>query len=141
MITVQEVKDAIKRLREVDSAIKQLEEAAKPLNEEKTALKAQITLMLREMNEKSFKSEFGTVTRVTDVSVTLPKGENKLKFFEYLKERGVFEDMATINYQSLNAYYKEQRELAMREDPMAGLNFELPGIGQANAFETIKLRK
>ena len=141
MITVQEVKDAIKRLREVDSAIKQLEEAAKPLNEEKTALKAQITLMLREMNEKSFKSEFGTVTRVTDVSVTLPKGENKLKFFEYLKERGLFEDMATINYQSLNAYYKEQRELAMREDPMAGLNFELPGIGQANAFETIKLRK
>lgn len=141
MITVQEVKDAIKRLREVDSAIEQLKEAAKPLNEEKTALKAQITLMLREMNEKSFKSEFGTVTRVTDVSVTLPKGENKLKFFEYLKERGVFEDMATINYQSLNAYYKEQRELAMREDPMAGLNFELPGIGQANAFETIKLRK
>lgn len=141
MITVQEVKDAIKRLREVDTQIKQIEESAKPLKEEKDSLKGRITLMLREMNEKSFKSEFGTVSRVTEVTVTLPTGEDKQKFFEHLKDKGIFEAMATVNYQSLQAYYREQREIAIQEDPASALNFELPGIGQAKAFETIRLNK
>ncbi len=141
MITVQEIKDAIQRLRDVDNQLKKLDEEKKPLNEEKDGLKAKITLMLREMNEKSFKSEFGTVTRVTDTSVKLPDGENKQIFFEHLKERGVFEAMATINYQTLNAYYNEQRDIAIQEDPASALNFELPGIGQAKAFETVKFKK
>jgi hypothetical protein len=142
MITAQEIKDAVKRLRDLRESLAKLEEQAKPLNEEKDALQAKLTLMLREINEKSFKCEFGTVTRVTKHTVTLPDGENKQAFFNYLKERGVFEEMATIHHSKLNSYFNEQREIAIESgDVDAALNFSLPGIGESKAFETIQLRK
>lgn len=142
MITVNEIKETIQRLAVVRDEIEKLEEQKKPLNEEKDGLQAKLTLMLKEIGEDSFKSEFGTVSKITELTVTLPKGEEKQKFFNYLKERGVFEEIATINHQTLNAYYKEQRELAIENgDGMAALNFSLPGIGQAKSFETIRFRR
>ncbi len=146
MITIQEVKSAIKRLDELDADLDVHAKATKILNEEKTALKAHITGMLKEMNEKTFKSEFGTVTKVTDFSVKMPQGEDKEKFFNYLKERGAFESLVSVNYQTLNSYYKEQKELAVAAakangDAMAALNFSLPGIGEPKSFETIRFTK
>lgn len=142
MITVQEVKDAIRRLSEVRNELERIEATMKPLKEEKDGLQAKITLMLNEINETSFKTEYGTVSKVTEFTVKLPDGEAKQEFFNYLKERGVFDVMATINYQTLNAYFKEQRELAIEEgDELAALNFSLPGIGEAKSFETIRFRK
>lgn len=141
MITVKEVKDAIARLRVVRAEIDLLEEQKKPLNEEKDKLQSSITAMLKEMGEKSFSCEYGTVSKVTEYTVTMPQGEAKEKFFNFLRERGVFESLATVNYQTLNAYYKEQWELAKQGDPMEAMNFSLPGIGEPKSFETIRFRK
>lgn len=141
MITVKEIKDAVFALRSVDLEIDKLSEQLKKLNEEKSGLKSKLTLMLKECGEKNFTCELGTITKVTDYSVSMPQGEAKQKLFDFLRERGVFESLATVNYQTLNAYYKEQWELAKKEDPMAALNFSLPGIGEPKSFETIKFRK
>jgi hypothetical protein len=141
MLTVKEIKDAIFELRAVDLQIDALNEQLKKLNEEKSGLKAKLTLMLKECGEKNFTCELGTVTKVTDYSVNMPQGEAKQDFFNFLRERGVFESMATVNHQTLNAYYKEQWELAKQGDPMAALNFSLPGIGEPKSFETIRFRK
>lgn len=141
MITVKEIKDAISELHAVDIELDTLAAKVKKLNEEKSGLKAKLTLLLKEVGERNFTCELGTVTKITDYSVKMPAGDDKQKFFEFLKERGVFDELATINYQTLNAYYKEQWEIAKQEDAASALNFSLPGIGELKAFETIKFRK
>lgn len=142
-ITVQEIKDTIQRLAVVRDEIDKRTDDMKPFTEEKESLQAKLTLMLKEIGEDSFKSEFGTISKITNLTVKLPKGEDREEFFNYLRERGSFESLVTIDYQTLNAYYREQREQAIENgDAIAALNFSLPGIGQANSFETIRfLRK
>ena len=141
MIFHQDIKDKIHKLRLLDEELDALGEEVKAKNIEKQKLKGQLTSMLLELNEKNFTCEYGTITKVTDYSVRLPQGEAKQKFFDFLEEQGVFKEMATINYNTINAYYKEKWELAKREDPVGALNFSLPGIGECTAFETIKMTK
>lgn len=141
MITVDAVKALVKELSETRAEIKALESKKTPLEKHKKELEIKLAGLLKEMNEKSFVSEFGRITRITNFSVTLPKGEDKLKFFDYLKAKGLFEAYATINYNSLNSYFKAEFEEAKKQDPLSALNFSLPGIGEAKSFETVQFRK
>lgn len=141
MITIEEVKALVKELADTRILIAELNKPVTAAELKKKELQAKITGLLRDMNEKSYECEFGRVSRVAEFSVKLPQGEDKLKFFEYLKEKGLFEAYATINYASLNAYYKAELESAKKGDPLAALNFSLPGIGEATTFETIRFKK
>ncbi len=142
MITVEEVKALVQELAETRQILKNIEDNKKPIEKRKGELEIKLAGMLKEMKEKAFVCEYGRITRVTNFSVKLPQGEEKLKFFDYLRQRdGLFDAMATINYQTLNSFFKAEWEEAKKQDPMAALNFSLPGIGEAKSFETIQFRK
>ena len=141
MITIEEIEATAKQM--ADKRI-ECEELKKPLtqaNKELEEIEQKLVAMLKEVGKDSYRSEFGTATRVTKWRVNLPQGEDKLKFFEFLKERGVYENMATINSNTLNSFYMEQWENAKKDDPMAALNFSLPGISEPKAYETLSFRK
>lgn len=146
MITVDEIKALVKELADTRNLLAELKKPVTAAELKKKDLQAKLAGMLKDLNEKSFECEFGRVTRVANFSVKLPDGERKMEFFEYLKSKGLFEAYATVNYASLNAFYKTERENAIAEakkngDAMGALNFSLPGIGEATVFEDIRFMK
>lgn len=72
-----------------------------------------------------FKSGLFSVTQRT--SVRLPQGDEKEKFFTYLKEKGIFEDMVHMNSQTLNSFYKAEMESHLAD---GDVTWEMPGVGE-----------
>lgn len=70
----------------------------------------------------SYKSNVGTMGWREEITYKLSHDEDiRNHFFEYLKDKGVYDSMRTIHSQTLNAFCKRERE-AYGED------FEIPGI-------------
>ena len=51
--------------------------------------------------------------------------EDREKFFSYLRDQGVYEDLITVNSQTLNSYVKSEEALATERGE---LDFSIPGI-------------
>lgn len=73
-------------------------------------------------------------------SVTLPKTpQDKDAFYTYLKEKGLFEHLITVNSQTLNAFWKKEREVAISEGRSAG--FKIPGIDEPKTMALLAITK
>lgn len=74
----------------------------------------------------------------TRTSVQVPKSsEDREAFFDYLKERGVFEQMITVHSNTLNSFYQGEYEQAVAE---GNLSFKIPGIGDHNERFTLEVK-
>ncbi len=107
------------------SEIKALESAQKPLQDLLDNLEREIVAELEERKLSSFDSVSGKLIKTTRTSVKIPQGDDKFAFFDYLRERGQFEALATVNSAQLNKWYKEELELATKEKKM----LVVPGLG------------
>lgn len=88
---------------------------------------------LTQLDRDSYQSKFGTVYKKRITSVSMPKDPvEREKFFKYLKERGSYDALVTINSRSLNAYYQSELELAAEQ---GNIDFAIPGLGEARVFE------
>lgn len=109
-----------------------------PLKKEKHELELKILATLEHFNKNSYKTQFGQVIRVKKFSVTFPKTpEDKQKLIDFMGQDN-FIDMATINFNSFNSYYKQQIEAAAE---VGNLGFELPGAGKPKFVEHLQKRK
>lgn len=118
----------------------ELELQAKLQGKKVDELKAKILVIMNDAKiEKFAVSGRGTVFTVDRFSVSVPKdGEGRQAFFEYLKERGIFDELITVNSQTLNAFYKRCLEEAMEK---GDVDFKVPGIEEPKHYCTIGLRK
>lgn len=108
-------------------------------NKKLAAMQAKVTTYLKELGRKEYKTPEGGLSIVQKWQVTLPKGEeNRTKFFNYLKEQGVFDSLISVNSNTLQSYYKTEFENAKAQ---GNFEFELPGLGPATLHETITMRK
>jgi hypothetical protein len=72
-------------------------------------------------------------------SVVTPKTiEEKQALFDYLQEKGLFLEMASVNSQTLNALYKYLAAQAAEEGI---LEFKLPGVPEPTTYTNLKLRR
>lgn len=72
-------------------------------------------------------------------SVTTPKTpEDKELLFNFLKEKGIFYEMAGVNSMTLNSLYKTYEEEALQDGI---LEFRLPGVPEAKVNTKLKMRK
>ena len=86
------------------------EKKAAEENKKLTKMENKILEYLEALGRTSYDAPIGKFTRETRYSVKLPQGEDKEKFFEYLKERGVFEDMVHMNSKTLQSFYRTEME-------------------------------
>ena len=95
--------------------------------------------MLKDVDMKSFEvPDFGKVVVDTKISVKVPKDpEKKQEFFNYLKEKGVFEPMATIHSATLNSFYNAELEVA-REEGHA--DFNIPGLEPSGEWTKLRFK-
>lgn len=126
--------------------VEALKEAAAKIvsahNEKLDSLEGRILATLKAAKLKSARLEgLGTVTCRERTAVRVPKSmEEKKKFFEYLAEKGeeVFLGTVTVNYQTLNGFYKDEMEAAEKNGVFP---FIVPGIEEPITTESMAFTK
>jgi len=106
-------------------------------------------ILLEEMHQKvleyldkykkpNHRCSLGLLSKKETKSVKLPQGENKTKFFNYLKEKGVFEDIVHINSRTLTAMYNQEIDARVEA---GDVSWEMPGIEGAITTTKIAMKK
>lgn len=127
-VTVKELEALGAAIFEQRTKIEEMEAKVSVENKILATMQTKFTAYLKEFGKTSYSiAEVGTFTAREKLSVTLPQGEAREQFYTWLKERGVFEQMVSVNYNTLNSLYKEEFELAKNEGRAD--KFEVPGIG------------
>lgn len=124
-------------------ALKQLLKEKEALLEKEKSVLADMTEEIKKTLEagglENFSSKSCTVSVQQKTSVKVPKSpEQREAFFGYLKERGVFEDLITVNSQTLNSWYNAEKEEFDKTNPEV---FAIPGLDDVNDYTTLSVRK
>lgn len=131
-------KSLVDKRQEVEEKRKIYSEA----NAELDILEGNAVAILKEIGKKSYKSEFGTVTRTEKWRVTLPNTpEKRAEFFQFLKEKDLFDKLISVNSNTLNSLYMEEWASAKERNPEEAVFFSMPGIDEPKLQETLSFRK
>ena len=117
-------------LREETRALEAAERVAKTHSTKIADLKYKIKTILEAAELDKFESQFATVSLVRMQSVKLPQGEAREAFYNYLKERGEFDSLISVNSNTLTAYVKREFELNAEN-----VFFEIPGISPTQRID------
>ena len=80
----------------------------------------------------------GTIYQSERAYVRTPKSpEEREAFFGYLKQIGEFNDLITVNSQTLNAWFKAKNEAAIDRGEL----LEVPGLKDIGIIKHLSLRK
>ena len=137
--TLEELAEQMSVLRaEIDEDKKALSEKNGLLEE----IEGKFLAHLKELGKTSYKSNFGTISKVEKWRVNLPDTpEAKEQLFAYLMEKGL-KSMLTVNSNTLNSYYmQEWEQVKASGDAEAAMSFTVPGLKEPKLHETISFRK
>jgi len=134
-ITVSDLDNFCERIDMQNTICKK---AAEVLKEEKALLesmKAEGMAHLEGLERENYKSDFCTIYMKNNFSVKLPaEPHNREKFFNWMKDKGIFESKISVHSRTLVTMYNEFFELA--QDP----DFSIPGITDVKAYQTLNIR-
>lgn len=138
-VTLREFEALIENAYILDKRKEELELAAEAIGLELGQLKTKLLTFMEQFEKTSYKSKFGNIIRVQKSSVKVPKDpESKAKFFEYLDQKGIKDDILTVNSNTLNSFYKAEKESAIA----AGAEeFSIPGLEPPTVFFQLQMRK
>lgn len=137
-VSVEKVKELAAKLWRARELRDEKAEEAKVYADEYRALEETMLKVLDACELERFDSEHCTISVASRSSVRVPKTrEDKEAFFSYLRARGVYDDLVTVNSQTLNAYYREEEEKAVAE---GAIEFSIPGLS-ATPYQTLQVRK
>jgi hypothetical protein len=75
----------------------------------------------------------------SEETVTTPKTpEEKEQLFSFLKDRGIYDDMISVNSKTLQTLYRTCAKEALEKGVV---EFRLPGCGEPNEKSSIRLRR
>lgn len=145
----------IKKLNDLCKTAKELKEKSDALKAERTEIEKEyarvsgkIITYLDHFNMTNHSGEFGMVSKRRKFSVPSPQGDDKIKFFSHLKEKGEFEGMASINHNTLNSYVRRNiEECSGKEIYSEKLTteeihkFTPPGLKKPEIHYTMSLKK
>lgn len=99
-----------------------------------TELKQKAVAILSAANLDRFDGENVMLLRQHKTSVKI---EDKKKFFGHLQAAGVFEDLISVNHQTLGAYWRDAEKAATLE---GRYDLEIPGLC-VSTYEDLSVRK
>lgn len=95
--------------------------------------------LMEVLDVTSYKSKSGTITKTEQPNYRLPQDDDsRKKFFSYLKEKGLYDQLITVNSRSLQSFVKQEVELAEAED---NFGFLPDGIEETEYRTVYSLRK
>lgn len=137
--TLQDFEELCAKLFEEQQAIEAAEKVVDQLKEAHKGTKKRVSAILEAHQKDKHQGRLGTVYFHEVTSWKLPEGpENKKLFFTHLKERGIFEDIASVHSKTLNSYCKREMEAAIER---GDVTYKVPGIGEPITIKDLRLRK
>lgn len=128
-ISVTALKSLIANLRNLREKYDEAKKVSNEAYEKYREAEALVINAMEATGQKKFSIPgMGTLSVVTKYQVTVPKDiEKKRQIYKYIREhygQDVLDEFRSINYQSLNSFYKQEQEIAESE----GRDFNLPGV-------------
>lgn len=125
-VTVEELKACVEKTFELRRTYDKLKKESDKAYAEFQALSVKTARMLETLELDKFQSPSGTLSYGYDESWRTPKSpEQKAAFYAYLKDKGLFDEMISVNSRSLNSFAKAEEMAALE----AGiLDFQIPGL-------------
>jgi hypothetical protein len=117
----------------------QLDLELKKKKKDLETIQYEILKMMEASEIDSFKAFGFTFFPKTLESVKVPKDDDaKRELFEFLKEKGLYDDYVTVNSQSLNSLFKALNEEAAQNGI---LDFSIPGLEEPTISTKLSMRK
>lgn len=141
-VTVEQVEELARQIKEKRKEKEEKAEILSQCNSELDELEQLAVRMLKEIGKSSYKGEHGTLTKVVKWQVKQPETEaDREQFFGWLKEKGIYDQVISVNSQKLLSIYTQEWDAVKASDPLEALNFKIPGIKEATSYETLSFRK
>ena len=139
-VTVADLDQLVEDIFQQKSKIEEMEAVTSEENKKLQALENKAVLYLEELGRDSYKSPAGSVGIQEKWRFALPKSEeDRVAFFSYLKEKGVFDQLITVNSNTYNSFVSKEWELA--KESGEGLSFHIPGVPEPSLFKMLTKRK
>jgi hypothetical protein len=119
-------------------AKKEIESALSEANAELDRVEEALIKHLTQNQLTSYQAPAGRISISHRFTAKLPQGEEKQKFYAWLKETKRFESMATIHSATFNSFIKEQYELAQERGEGEP---QLPGVTDVKTLLGIRFSR
>jgi hypothetical protein len=138
-VTMKDFESLIEQAYKLKAEKEEFESKAEAVGATLTELQTKLLAYMEQFDKTSYKSKFGNIIRAQKSSVKVPKDpEAKALFFKYLESKGIKDDILTVNSQTLNSFYKAERDAAIA----AGAEeFSIPGLEAPTAYFQLQMRK
>lgn len=136
-IKLKDFKTFLLQMFEEKKAIKVDKDALTERNKGFSEMKRKALDYLEDHKLKNFDTGVGKIITVTRDNVAI---EDRGLFFAYLKERGLFDDMITINSATLNSFYKDEKIKAKENQDLSFLDGGIPGVKEKSSITDISIR-
>lgn len=137
--SVKEMNELLERIAELRDRETEAADVKKKITAELEATETRLVEQLLENNLTSYRCPAGLASLSFRTSVKTPKTpEQKKAFFDYLKSIGRYDELVSVNSQSLNSFYKEQLELAKEEGKE---DVEIPGLTEVSINPNLSFRR
>lgn len=137
-LTIAEFDEVIEKAWQLRQELDELDAQKKARNEALTKLNETIVFHMKENEKTSYNGKHCQIIVKNNFGVKIPKGDDKFKFFEHLKETNEFEALATVHHATLNSWYNEKLEAAKASGTF---DFRIPGLSMPTLFQSLSYRK
>lgn len=138
-VSLQAFEELCRKTTEQDKVVDKLKAELKLEQEKADDLYAEIQKILAAHNKDNYKSAVGTFYRYSRWNWKIPSSlEAKTKFFDFLKQKGIFLELVSVNSNTLNSFCKAEYEAAKEA---GNVDFKVPGLEAPTAMEKIGFRK
>ena len=123
--TLAEINTLVDNLYDYKIQIEVKNNELKAIQELEAQCKANIMAVLEDSGLKSFKARSGTVSVSNRFSVKFPNDPATKKELEgWLRERNIFDGLWSVNFATLNSFFKAEAQAAEREGRLP----DVPGL-------------
>lgn len=138
-MTITEFEDLLDRAYQLKLEAEELDGQRKKKEEERAELDKIILAEFERLDKQSYRARRCNIIKTKRTSVSLPKEpEAREAFFNYLKDKNIFEELITVNHATLNAFFKAEFENAVAEQ---NIDFKIPGLEEPKIFEYLSYKK
>lgn len=130
-ITIKCIDELIEDSCELEACVADLSAVSVALNKIRMRMASKASSYLKALGRTDYDSPVGSIQIKQKWDIRMPKDdEDKRLLFEYLKERDMFDRLATVNAASFKAFFNADWKAAAKKDPDALVLFTMPGVSQ-----------
>ena len=138
-VTIKELEEKCAQIAAKRAEVDVAKDALKVIQTALDQLESELVATLEGLGRTSFDSTKGRFGISYRSSVRIPAGDDRARFFDYLRSIDEFEPLITVNSQTLNSWYKQKMEMAKEAGNL--LDFSIPGIQAPTLSPTLSFTK